>query len=189
MRFPLLDYGNEVTLVGAVFQDGRGDTETLMFPGSEKPTENTMTFLDSEGWNRVLLQVDTQETEVIARAADGKIAKAILRKSQRQIERKVQWEVFRRDQFCCRYCGSDRRPLTVDHVVTWESGGPSIPENLISACGPCNKKRGNMEYRKWLESPEYKKVSKDLDGEEKLKNWEVIQNIDIIPVKVHVPKR
>ncbi len=109
---------------------------------------------------KIFFQTDVVETSVID--PDNYPQRIIVRKSQRQMDSKVQWDVFRRDNFVCRYCGANNVPLTVDHIMTWESGGPTIVENLVSACKKCNKTRGNTAYGDWLESDYYKKVSNSL---------------------------
>jgi hypothetical protein len=103
-----------------------------------------------EEWQQIVRQSDLKEIEGMDK---GK--KIILRKSTRQIETKIMWEVYRRDEYTCRYCGANDRPLTVDHIVLWEDMGPSIPLNLISSCKKCNNKRGNMQYEDWLWNPQY----------------------------------
>jgi len=50
--------------------------------------------------------------------------------------------VFKRDGFRCGYCGS-RHNLTVDHIVPRSQGGTDSWENLITACEPCNRRKGN----------------------------------------------
>ena len=115
----------------------------------------------------IIRQSDLKEIGVIG---EDKAKKIILRKSTRQIETSVMWEVFRRDHYTCRYCGNDKVPMTVDHIVLWEAGGPSIEKNLICSCKKCNNTRGNMFYEQWLCSEEYKRVSKDLSEEGHIRN-------------------
>lgn len=58
----------------------------------------------------------------------------------------VSWSrhaVFIRDQFTCQYCGCTHRPLTIDHLYPLSRGGESTFENTVSACQPCNVKKGN----------------------------------------------
>lgn len=53
--------------------------------------------------------------------------------------------LFRRDNYMCLYCG-DELPvslLTRDHVVPVSLGGGDTWENVVSACRPCNHKKGN----------------------------------------------
>ena len=55
---------------------------------------------------------------------------------QRKLTRR---EIFIRDSYTCQYCGKQTRDLTLDHVVPRFLGGPHSWENLVSACGPCNR--------------------------------------------------
>ena len=50
--------------------------------------------------------------------------------------------VMRRDRFRCQYCGS-REKLTVDHVMPKSRGGKDTWENLVTACTPCNNRKGS----------------------------------------------
>jgi len=58
----------------------------------------------------------------------------------RRISRRV---LFARDGWQCAYCGSDSGRLTLDHVVPRSRGGTSVWENVVSACGPCNLRKGD----------------------------------------------
>jgi 5-methylcytosine-specific restriction endonuclease McrA len=59
---------------------------------------------------------------------------------RRKITRKA---VLARDSWTCQYCGSQRSGLTVDHVIPRSRGGKSVWENIVAACGPCNRRKGN----------------------------------------------
>jgi 5-methylcytosine-specific restriction endonuclease McrA len=50
--------------------------------------------------------------------------------------------VFRRDHFRCQYCGGMDK-LTLDHVLPKSRGGRDSWENLVTACMPCNNRKGN----------------------------------------------
>ncbi len=52
--------------------------------------------------------------------------------------------VFQRDGFRCQYCGESfpAKDLTCDHVVPRSQGGGMTWENLVTACAPCNRKKG-----------------------------------------------
>ncbi|HKT08736.1 MAG TPA: HNH endonuclease [Gemmatimonadaceae bacterium] len=50
---------------------------------------------------------------------------------------------------CCRrcvYCGTslDLAIATIDHVYPLARGGAHVPGNLVVACGPCNRMKGDM---------------------------------------------
>ncbi|WP_395792134.1 HNH endonuclease [Aquimonas sp.] len=53
--------------------------------------------------------------------------------------------LFARDRHLCLYCGGhfNRYALTRDHVVPTSRGGRDIWTNVVSACLPCNLKKGS----------------------------------------------
>lgn len=51
--------------------------------------------------------------------------------------------VFKRDGYTCRYCGSKQGPFHCDHVYPERHGGVAILGNLVTACRPCNTKKGD----------------------------------------------
>lgn len=51
-------------------------------------------------------------------------------------------EIFLRDNYTCQYCGSRSRDLTLDHVIPRHRGGRHTWDNLVSACRPCNHRKG-----------------------------------------------
>jgi 5-methylcytosine-specific restriction endonuclease McrA len=53
--------------------------------------------------------------------------------------------VLARDHYTCQYCGAQpgKANLTVDHVVPRSKGGDTCWENVSTACGPCNRRKGN----------------------------------------------
>lgn len=56
------------------------------------------------------------------------------------ISKRLRFEVLRRDNHACRYCGrtATETKLTVDHVVPTALGGNDEPGNLAAACRDCN---------------------------------------------------
>jgi 5-methylcytosine-specific restriction endonuclease McrA len=59
---------------------------------------------------------------------------------QRKISRRA---LFARDGWACVYCGAATGRLTLDHVVPRSRGGESIWENVVTACAPCNLRKGD----------------------------------------------
>jgi 5-methylcytosine-specific restriction endonuclease McrA len=51
-------------------------------------------------------------------------------------------EVFSRDRHVCQYCGRQAHDMTLDHVVPRHRGGGHTWENLVTACKPCNHRKG-----------------------------------------------
>jgi hypothetical protein len=56
------------------------------------------------------------------------------------ISKRLRFEILRRDNHACRYCGAAApgTVLVVDHVVPVALGGSDEPSNLATACDPCN---------------------------------------------------
>ena len=164
--FDILRIGNSLEIKGVIYGNAVEDI-IIMLPGQKMPEMMKAIEPTLEQWNAIIRQSDLLEVEVISGDPNKKV---ILRKSTRQIDLNVSWSVFRRDGYKCRYCGNNHVPLTIDHIVLWENGGPTIEQNLITSCKKCNNTRGSMPYNDWLNSPEYLKVSEQLTEDEKLKN-------------------
>ncbi|OBJ62511.1 HNH endonuclease [Mycobacterium asiaticum] len=56
------------------------------------------------------------------------------------VSKRLRFEILRRDNHQCRYCGGAAPDveLTVDHVVPTALGGSDEPSNLVAACRDCN---------------------------------------------------
>lgn len=181
----LLDLGNTIQVSGVIYAD---DEVVYLCMMPEEPIgDRVLRVLDlsQEDWKKVIRQTDLIETEVLENAPDKSLAKIIVRKSTRQIEQGVSWAVYRRDGFKCRYCGADDVPLTVDHVVPWEAGGPSTEENLVASCRKCNKTKGKLTLPEWMRHPRYRKVSQQLTPEVRQQNEELLGALDSIPLRTH----
>tara|TARA_Y100000590_G_scaffold107077_1_gene121833 strand:- start:4 stop:558 length:555 start_codon:yes stop_codon:yes gene_type:complete len=51
--------------------------------------------------------------------------------------------IIARDEHICQYCNSSKTPLTIDHIIPKGRGGMDTWENLVTACKPCNQKKGD----------------------------------------------
>jgi 5-methylcytosine-specific restriction endonuclease McrA len=47
-----------------------------------------------------------------------------------------------RDGRTCQYCGAQPKRVTLDHVRPVCQGGRFVWANLVTACGPCNHRKG-----------------------------------------------
>lgn len=184
----LLEVGHSIQLAGSVWA-GPDKLYIIFLPDEKFDKVFEMMEPNLDQWQQFLRQSDLLETEILTKASDGTVAKAIVRKSQRQIDQHVSWKVFRRDGYKCCYCGRDDVPLTVDHLVLWEDGGPSTEQNMVSSCRKCNKARGNTQYADWLRNPTYLKVSKNLSAERRAANEALVKTLDAIPKVVHTRSR
>jgi 5-methylcytosine-specific restriction endonuclease McrA len=58
----------------------------------------------------------------------------------------TRFNVFLRDRFTCQYCGS-REDLTFDHLLPRSKGGQTTWDNVVTACSPCNLRKGDRLAR------------------------------------------
>ena len=160
--FSIYDFGNEYEIAGIVYRTKTNDKIMALLPEETHDFNiNNQLWMEMtlEEWKKMIRQSDLLEVQILLKAADGKQTKTILRKSARQIDQRVAWKVYKRDDYTCQYCGITGIPLTVDHLVLWEEGGPTTEANLVTSCKKCNKTRGNTPYAEWIESDEYKNLS------------------------------
>ena len=63
---------------------------------------------------------------------------------RQKISKKARFEVFKRDQFTCVYCGQTppKVVLHVDHVEPISKGGTNDINNLVTSCSDCNLGKG-----------------------------------------------
>ncbi len=61
----------------------------------------------------------------------------------------TRFNVFLRDKFACQYCsgGFPVQDLTFEHVTPRSRGGRTTWENVVTACGDCNLRKGNRTPR------------------------------------------
>ena len=78
--------------------------------------------------------------------------------------------VFKRDSHLCQYCGS-KGDLSLDHVLPRSRGGSSSWKNLVTACKPCNTRKGdetpeeaNMPLASKPFKPSYLMFLRDFSG-------------------------
>ena len=65
-------------------------------------------------------------------------------KRKKQLIRFSRLNVFIRDQHTCQYCDRkfQKNHLTLDHVVPVVQGGGKSWDNIVTACKPCNQRKG-----------------------------------------------
>lgn len=59
---------------------------------------------------------------------------------RKALSKKTRFEIFKRDEFICQYCGSHPPAviLHVDHIIPVKEGGGNEMDNLITSCSSCN---------------------------------------------------
>lgn len=179
----IYDIGNEIQIVGTIW-GGKGLTFITPGPNSVEDFKDIKLMkLTFSEWETLLRQADLVETEMFAKDPTGKLVKTLFRKTQRQIDAALQWLIFQKDNYSCRYCGRTGIPLTVDHIDLWEDGGATIEDNLISACRKCNKDRGRMKYEDWIVSDTYLKKSVNLSSAVIIANAKVLDTLEDLKSK------
>lgn len=68
-------------------------------------------------------------------------------KERKPTSKRMRFEVFKRDNFECQYCGAKppKIPLELDHIIPVSKNGKTIIDNLITACFDCNRGKTNIE--------------------------------------------
>ena len=69
-----------------------------------------------------------------------------------QLSNKQREVILKRDDYTCRDCGRNGEPglradcVQVHHVVRRADGGTNDPNNLVTLCGVCHKKRDRATW-------------------------------------------
>lgn len=85
--------------------------------------------------------------DVLEKVAECYVAKPP--HERRAIPRKQRKRVFARDDNRCTYCGNTS-DLSIDHCIPVSKGGSDDDQNLVTACLPCNNKKGTLSVAKFL---------------------------------------
>lgn len=64
----------------------------------------------------------------------------------------TRFNLFLRDAFACQYCGS-QSDLTFDHILPRSRGGRTSWENIVTACAPCNLRKGGRTPKEAAMTP------------------------------------
>jgi hypothetical protein len=68
---------------------------------------------------------------------------------RKSLTKKTRFEVFKRDNFTCQYCGRKAPDviLEIDHIKPVKNGGNNDIINLITSCFECNRGKGGRELK------------------------------------------
>ncbi len=65
---------------------------------------------------------------------------------------KLRFEIFKRDNFSCQYCGrnvkEDKIKLHIDHIYPKKKGGLFVSDNLTTSCEECNEGKKDVLLEK-----------------------------------------
>lgn len=64
---------------------------------------------------------------------------------RKSLTKKIRFEVFKRDNFKCQYCGCSApdKVLEVDHMIPISKNGTNDMLNLVTSCFDCNRGKSN----------------------------------------------
>lgn len=144
------DIGNLLKIEGVVI-GGSGAQAVLMLPGNslfEGKCAPPVLNLSPEEWSEWLRISDDPQVLV-----GGSLEKAFHRKLRYDISGAVQQKIWVADGCLCMYCGKPmgKVQLTIDHFWPLEMGGANSESNYLSACKNCNKDKGSMDPKVWIE--------------------------------------
>ena len=76
----------------------------------------------------------------------------------------TRFNVFLRDEWHCQYCGVKEHTseLTFDHVIPRSRGGTTSWTNIVTACRPCNTRKGDKMPSSCKMFPKVEPVQPDL---------------------------
>jgi hypothetical protein len=104
------------------------------------------TITELEAW---LKQSDDPVAPLFESTAHPRILKGVVRKMTRQLDQKIVWACYARDNYTCVYCGATGVPLTYDHFLAQAFGGQTTMANGRTSCRRCNKAKGHMTIAEW----------------------------------------
>jgi DNA-directed RNA polymerase subunit RPC12/RpoP len=92
------------------------------------------------------------------------------------ISKRVRFELFKRDEFTCQYCG--RKPpqviLHADHIIPKSKQGRSTIDNLVTSCLDCNLGKSNIPLSSIPETLQ-KKIDRLKEQREQLRAFNKFQ--------------
>lgn len=92
---------------------------------------------------------DIVSQQVIISKKTNATKQIVAHKTKRDINLRMRFIVFKRDNFKCCICGASpaKDPsveLQVDHIIPWSKGGETELENLQTLCSKCNLGKSNL---------------------------------------------
>jgi 5-methylcytosine-specific restriction endonuclease McrA len=119
----------------------------LFYAGRARALADDFTSYDFENWCDLPVGIEDEVMRTPVRSI--RIPRVIQlvyfdRVPQREV-RFTRRNIFYRDRNRCQYCGHvfAQRDLNLDHVVPLSQSGRSGWENVVTACVPCNTRKGN----------------------------------------------
>jgi 5-methylcytosine-specific restriction endonuclease McrA len=118
----------------------------LLYGGAGLALDEAGESYDFDAWRGLPVRGEDDGIAIVGGALRAPRVVHLLRydRTPRVTVRLTRRNLMFRDAHQCQYCG--RRPplrdLNIDHVVPRSRGGDDSWENLVTACRPCNLKKG-----------------------------------------------
>lgn len=96
-----------------------------------------------------------------------------MKTKRRSLSKKLRFDLFKRDEFTCQYCGSTppKVVLEVDHIKPVSQGGDNDIDNLVTSCFDCNRGKGSRTLDVAPDTVQRKR-EKLMEREEQIKAFE-----------------
>ncbi len=99
---------------------------------------------------------------------------------------RIRFEVFKRDEFTCRYCGrtSPEAVLEIDHIIPVSGGGSNDEINLVTSCWDCNRGKADKPLTEVItgEDP-YDRAIMLLERERQLEEYNAV--LAVVNARIH----
>jgi len=92
---------------------------------------------------------------------------------RKSISKKLRFEIFKRDQFTCQYCGKNppNAVLEIDHIEPVSKGGTNDEDNLLTSCFDCNRGKSDTELGDVKAVPIARKIERQREIQEQLSEY------------------
>lgn len=118
----------------------------LLFGGAALALDESGESFDFELWRSRSVRADDDAIAIVGGALRAPRVIHLLHydRTPRVTVRLTRRNVMFRDAHQCQYCGKrpPLRDLNIDHVLPRSRGGDDSWENLVTACRPCNLRKG-----------------------------------------------
>jgi len=103
------------------------------------------------------------------------------------IPRQLREEVYKRDGYCCQFCGEKLPPsqLTIDHLVPLALGGLDELTNYVTCCRPCNERKANQPLDVFAQSISLKIEELPVHGDPIIDNPEIPIQIRLLRKRLY----
>jgi hypothetical protein len=92
---------------------------------------------------------------------------------RKALSTRTRFEIFKRDEFTCAYCGGTPPAVVLhcDHILAVANGGGNEPENLITSCSSCNLGKSDVPLER-VSAPLSEVFKRNQESAEQLKEYE-----------------